>query len=145
MQNPEQMDFVLSKGITHVLNVQIGCDTQLWYFSDMRGKYPDVEFLHLYFSDDKQEKPSWIWNTILSFVNSVIPNLDNKVYVHCAMGESRSPAVVYLLLRTIWRLSDKEAKKKLTEDYFKPLKIEEKYHNYIEGIENYIKTRGGET
>lgn len=143
MKTPQEMDYVLSKGITHILNVQIGCDAQLWYFSELRKKYPNTEFLHLYFSDDKQSKPRWVWDTILTYIHSVLglhPN--NKVYVHCALGESRSPAVIYLLLRQVWFMSQKEAKEALRKKYFKPLGIESKYEDYVEGIENYIG--GGE-
>jgi len=148
MENIGDMEKVFSQGITHVINLQIGCETQLWYFSEMRQKYPDVEFLHLYFTDDKQDKPFWIWNTILEYTKSVLTaSQDHKLYVHCALGESRSPAVIYLLLRVMWQYSQQKAKEVLHKNYFKKIRgIEKKYKEYIPGIDHYIEIMeiGGE-
>ena len=147
MKTPEEMDFVLSRGITHIINLQIGCNAPMWYFSNLREKYPDVEFLHLYFSDDEKGKARWIiWNTILSYAGSVLSCVGNKLYVHCALGESRSPAILYLILRVMWLYSAKKAKEVLKKKYFKPTGIVAKYSDYVEGIDRYVEIKeiGGE-
>lgn len=143
METWDDMDKILSQGITHIMNLQIGCDTQAWYFSEMRTKYPDIEFLHLYFVDDRAEKPAWIWDTLLAYAKAVLKDPRNKIYLHCALGESRSPATVYLILRVLFGKSESGASESLKKNYFNPLRIdEEKYKDYIAGIETYIK---GET
>ncbi len=88
-------------GITAVLSVESEHDDN--------GKGIDGPALWLPVPDDGTPKPAEWWAAGTVFAAGVLDAPGSKLYVHCQMGGSRSPAMAFAILRTWGMLSREEA------------------------------------
>lgn len=77
---------------------KIGAVLSLEIERDDEGKGLDVPYLRLAWPDDGQPKPAEYWAAGIAFgCNALLSG--RRVYVHCALGNSRSPSMAYAILR----------------------------------------------
>lgn len=72
------------------------------------GKGLDVPYLRLGMPDDGGPKPCEYWASGIAFAYGVLQP-GRRLYVHCALGNSRSPSMAYAILRTSMKLSPSAA------------------------------------
>ena len=77
-------------GITHIINLRHGKHGK---------KVRQFKNLWLPFRDDMKSRPRWFYREALHFYNQAIRRTNTKVFVMCHHGLSRSPSLVYFLLR----------------------------------------------
>ena len=91
-----QRDF----GITHVLDVESGrgptCEHQM-------GRYKKIEFV-----DNGMPMAPPLLIEACTFARDALANEANRLLVHCHLGASRSPAIAYAILRSVYGLSHDE-------------------------------------
>jgi hypothetical protein len=73
------------------------------------GKGLDVPYLRLGMPDDGGPKPLEYWAAGIAFAHGVLRESGRRLYVHCALGNSRSPSMAYAILRTSMRLTPADA------------------------------------
>lgn len=73
------------------------------------GKVVNAPLCQLPTSDDGQPKPIEWWWAGFGFAAGIFEDLNAILYVHCQMGGSRSPAMAYGILRTVFGKSGDEA------------------------------------
>lgn len=73
------------------------------------GKGIDEPYLYQPVPDDGLPKPVEWWITCISFAYGVLRDPARKVYVHCQMGGSRSPAMAYAILRVCMHMTKEGA------------------------------------
>lgn len=83
-------------GVTHVINLETE-------HSDV-GKVPREQLLEIPTPDDGTMKPAE-WFDIGGFVRTAFRNPASIIYVHCQAGGSRTPMMVYFLLRRFSNLT----------------------------------------
>jgi protein-tyrosine phosphatase len=77
-------------GVTHVINLRHGKHSK---------KVREFKNLWLPFRDDMKSRPRWFYREALRFYKRAIRGKNAKVFVMCHHGMSRSPSLVYFLLR----------------------------------------------
>lgn len=86
-------------GITHVLDVEAGrgatCDHE-------PARYRKIEFV-----DNGMPMSAQLLREACEFARDAL-NDGGKLYCHCHMGASRSPAIAYAILRSVYGLSHEE-------------------------------------
>ena len=91
-----QSDF----GITHVLDVESGrpptCNHQM-------GRYKKLEFV-----DNGMPMAPPLLVEACSYARGALADENNRLLIHCHMGASRSPAIAYAILRSVYRLGHEE-------------------------------------
>lgn len=88
--SPERAEKLLAAGVTHVLNVSDGPSA----ISSANG-FAGVAFVPM--SDSRRLQPAtaiWALNSLHELVS--VP--DSHVYVHCVLGQVRSPTILWLYL-----------------------------------------------
>lgn len=103
-----QVHTMLSEGITHVLDCRVeGASDSLYSGTGIR-------YLQNGARDDKRPKPDeWFFRGI-DFVLGALRRPRTKALVHCRFGMSRSPSMVYSILRA-QNVPAEEAKKLISE------------------------------
>jgi len=94
---PERLQSLVDAGITHIINCQIEVDD--WPL--IEKYHPELKYLHVGVSDDHKPKPVEWFAQIIGFSLGALLGTTNKVYVHCAIGKSRSPSAAYAVLRAL--------------------------------------------
>ena len=85
---------IVSKGITHVVNCRVGFDDDQL----LRGR---ARYLWNPAPDDRKPKaPEWFIEAI-EFTRRALANADAKVLVHCTGGTDRAPSIAYTILRAM--------------------------------------------
>ncbi|TKS85487.1 Dual specificity phosphatase DUPD1 [Collichthys lucidus] len=95
-----------SMGVTHILNAAAGrhrINTGQQFYSDLEVEYHSVEA-----ADHPEFDLRPFFNSAAQFIDSALKK-GGKVFVHCAMGVSRSGALVLAYLMICWGLSLSEA------------------------------------
>lgn len=77
-------------GITHIINLRHGKHGK---------KVRKFKSLWMPFPDDRKSRPRWFYREALSFYKRAVRRKNSKVFVMCHHGLSRSPSLVYFLLR----------------------------------------------
>jgi protein-tyrosine phosphatase len=77
-------------GITHIINLRHGKHSK---------KVRKFKSLWLPFRDDGKSRPRWFYRWALRFYKRAMRKPNNKVFVMCHHGISRSPYLAYFLLR----------------------------------------------
>lgn len=86
----------------------IGAVLSLEIERDDAGKGLDVPYLRLGMPDDGGPKPVEYWVAGVAFACGALRD-GRRIYVHCALGNSRSPSMAYAILRCAFKLSTAEA------------------------------------
>ena len=140
------LEVILRQGITHAINLTTRCDEMLYRNSDLKDKY-DLEVLHLHFPDDRKPKPFSIWHTLVEYASTVLSSSGNKLFVHCAAGNARSPSVCYAIVRAFYGYSEKGAELVILKHYRELLWLrdsdfpKDRDVHYKSDIERYLKWR----
>jgi hypothetical protein len=92
-------------------------------------------------ADDGTSKPVEFWAGVIGFGNQALGD-SRKIYVHCAMGGSRSPAGAYALLRTFFKRSPREAVDLIRESVPTYGAQVQGHLNYINSCEHAIRVLG---
>ncbi|XP_044070322.1 dual specificity protein phosphatase 13 isoform X1 [Siniperca chuatsi] len=95
-----------SLGVTHILNAAAGrhrINTGQQFYSDLEVEYHGIEA-----ADHPEFTLRPFFNPAAQFIDSALKQ-NGKVFVHCAMGVSRSGALVLAYLMIVQRLSLVEA------------------------------------
>lgn len=87
-------------GITHVLDVESGRPATT---DHGEGLYCKVEMV-----DNGMPMAPPLLIQACAYAKDILANPANKLYIHCHMGASRSPAYVYAILRSIYGLSHED-------------------------------------
>lgn len=87
-------------GVTDVINVETEHDDA--------GKLPDANLLQVRVNDDCSPFPADVVLSACLFGMNKIQS-GGKIYVHCQMGGSRSPAFAYALLRAVYSMNRDQA------------------------------------
>ncbi|KAG2463290.1 DS13B phosphatase, partial [Polypterus senegalus] len=98
---------LLSLGITHIVNAAHGryhVNTGAGYYSDMHIDYYGVEA-----DDDPEFDLSPYFHPTAKFIRAGLNSPKGKVLVHCAMGISRSAALVFAFLMICKKMTLVEA------------------------------------
>lgn len=96
-------------GITALLNVETE-------HSDVdKGVADDGHFCECQFPDNGSAPGEEFWATVLLFAKRVLHEEKSKIYIHCQMGGSRSPAVGYAVLRHVFGLNKYDALLRIQE------------------------------
>ena len=90
-----QKDF----GITHVLDVESGRGATCEHPA---GKYKKLEFI-----DNGMPVSAALLREACEFARDAV-KAGGKLLIHCHMGASRSPAIAYAILRTVYGLSHED-------------------------------------
>ena len=77
-------------GITHIINLRHGHHSK---------KVRQFKNLWLPFKDNMKPRPRWFYRDALHFYKRAVGRKNTKVLVMCHRGLSRSPSLVYFLLR----------------------------------------------
>lgn len=124
------MDF----GITHV--VSLDCDR-----SDA-GKVPESMLTHLPTVDDGTMPPPKHWRALIDAAARCFA-ARGKLHVHCAMGQSRSPAAAFAVLRFACGWSFEEALEEIRRTYPRWAMPEMVYHRrYVVSAEAALSVAG---
>jgi hypothetical protein len=98
------------------------------------GKVPEAILCHLPTPDDGSAPSVQHWKTLIDFAQVALKDSSSKVYVHCQMGGSRSPAAAYAIMRTVFNFNPNDALAHIQR--FKTGYGEHWYHrNYLESVE----------
>lgn len=122
-------------GITHVLSLQNEVADS--------GKF-NVPVCQLGMPDQGQDIPDMLTNTAKNFVSDALKDPKNRVYIHCQIGGSRSPAIAYAMLLAC-KLVDSKAK---AMEWIRECKGDwqggwQPYPKYIESIDKAINIAPG--
>lgn len=122
-------------GITHVVNVETE-------HSDV-GKFPQKWLCEQQFPDNGARIPESTLTAISKFCRHVFGLTNTKLYVHCQMGGSRSPAIAYFVLRDCFSLTPAKALAVLNDgfphDPAHPYGYHPTHQSYIASIEDWLK------
>jgi hypothetical protein len=91
-----QKDF----GITHVLDLESGRGATCEHAP---GRYRKIEFV-----DNGMPMAPTLLVDACSYARDVLKAEGNRLYIHCHMGASRSPAIAYAILRSVYGLSHED-------------------------------------
>ena len=89
-------------GVTHVINLRHGKHGK---------KLRQFKSLWLPFRDDMKPRPRWFYRRALKFYKKAMRKPKSKMLVFCHHGMSRSPSLVYFLLRGASGFSHSQAQK----------------------------------
>jgi protein-tyrosine phosphatase len=91
----EEVPLLRQDGITHVL------DCRLRPLNNPSYKSTGIQYRHCGIADDGKSKPDeWFFQGI-DFVLKALIAQHSKVLIHCKFGMSRSPSMVYAILRVL--------------------------------------------
>jgi protein-tyrosine phosphatase len=90
---PLQVRAMMGDGITHVLDVRVEASSERLYAGT------GIQYLQNGVPDDgKPKADAWFWKGI-DFVAGALRRSPSKALVHCRLGMSRSPTMVFAILR----------------------------------------------
>lgn len=100
----ENLELIMDKGISHVLNLDRRCDIAL--VNKERLHNNGIEILHYYKHDDGKPKGAIYWSVCVEFVLRALSLPKSKVFIHCAAGQNRSVSVFYAVMRRLGHSAD---------------------------------------
>lgn len=90
---PLQVRVMIGDGITHVLDCRVEASSERLYAGT------GIKYLQNGIADDGKPKPDeWFFRGI-DFATGALRHSWSKVFVHCRFGMSRSPTMVYAIMR----------------------------------------------
>ncbi|APR75863.1 Hypothetical protein A7982_01210 [Minicystis rosea] len=96
----EDIDVLVRDGITHVIDCRLGPGSKALY------ERTGIVYLQIGVADDgKPKADEWFWSGI-DFATRALRIPRSRLLVHCKMGMSRSPTMVYAILLTQGRSSE---------------------------------------
>lgn len=99
--NEENMQELVRKGVTHVIDMQIEFDDR-----PLAEPY-GVHVLYNPTDDDFQIKPPELFQRGVDFALEALSDDQSKVYIHCAAGVHRAPMMTLAIMRVLgWSLKD---------------------------------------
>lgn len=87
-------------GITHCLDVEAGRPND--------GRVPPSRYLKVEMVDNGMPMAAELLRQACSFARDVLSQEETRLYLHCHLGGSRSPAYAYAILRCVYGLSHED-------------------------------------
>lgn len=87
-------------GITHALDLESGRNPTC---AHRMGHYKKIEFV-----DNGMPMAEALLVEACTYARDALADPNNRLYIHCHMGASRSPAIAYAVLRSVYGLSHEE-------------------------------------
>lgn len=107
VSSPSHVRALVADGISHVLDCRLAPDSQALYLGTM------IVYRRNGVADDGRPKPDeWFFGGI-EFVAEALKRPWTRALVHCRFGMSRSPTMVYAILRT-QGMPESEAKSRIS-------------------------------
>jgi protein-tyrosine phosphatase len=94
IDSDEDVEEILNRGITHVVNCRVGFDDQQL----LKGR---TAYLWDPAPDDRKPKAAGWFLDAIEFAKEALATLDGKVLIHCTGGADRAPSIAYAILRTM--------------------------------------------
>lgn len=99
INNDNHVEDISQYNFTHIFSLQEGVDDSAWLQRNPKTK--DIHYTYFGVPDDHKDRPVEFFKYVADYGKEVLGNPNNRLYLHCAAGRSRSASAAYTMLRAL--------------------------------------------